>query len=379
LPILHPDPPRIPTHLGSARAVLASLRGLPPEAHLFVRLGIPDGDGPGERDLDFLVLHPELGLVIVQAEADQPGPEADAEAAAALGAALGAGLTRTQYRLLNFLKQAGLPAPPITRVQALPALPLKPGQALGPELPAWRILTRDKLRQPFPALREAVSGGRPWASWRALDRAAHGDLAPEPFQALVALLASRLLPQPAPAELAAEGGARDPGTGRLLDHLAHNFSQGRYRVQGAPGSGKSLLGRKVARLWAAEGRSVLLLASERSRADAAGAALEELVRNGQAVASTYPDLGRELLEDRRTPGQDLAGAEQAATLGRAVAACRTRWDALVLDDAQELGPEWAGPLLGLLRDPQRDPVLVLEDPAGGASAMPGQPWRLDLE
>jgi hypothetical protein len=380
LPILHPDPPRIPPHRTSAREVLASFRGLPPEAHLFVHLGIPSGPGAAAEELDFLVVHPELGLVIVQVP--DPGEEPPGEPGIEPWPQ-GPALAHSHYLLQDFLKKAGAPElPPITRVIALPALPLKPGQALGPDLPAWRILTRDKLRQPLAALREAVAGGRPWTSWRALDQGAHPPLAAEPFRLLLELLTPVLLPQPPLAELmAAEGAVPDPEAQLLLDHLADNFSQGRYRLRGAPGSGKSLLGRKVARLWAAEGRQVLVLTPGRALALATRTALADLVEGHQAAAATCEELALALLEDARALRPDLDPAGLPAALARALPALRQRWDALVLDEAQELAPAWIAPLLGLLRDPDRDPVLVLEDPARSAApgqALPGQRWRLEL-
>lgn len=451
MPILHPDPPRIPTPLAAAREVLAALRGLPEEAHLFVRARVPEREGAA-CDLDFLVLHPELGVVIVvvgapEAEASapeappqapEPAPEAVPEAApeaatdavleaaseavpeaapeavleaaseimpdaapeppvppapavapaeaapaavpgADAAVALAQELTRAQYQLQNLLKQAGAPVPRITRVLALPGLPLKPGQSLGPELPAWRILTRDKLRRPFAALGEAVAGGRPWTNWRSLDRASHPTLGPEPFQALLGQLVPLLLPQLALEELlAGDGGGRDAEAQPPLDHLAHNFSQGRYRVRGAAGSGKSLLGRKVARLWAAEGRSVLLLVAGAGQAAIAAGALEPLVQQGQVVVRTFRDLALDLLDEARISAP--AGADLAAALAAAVPAYRSRWTALVLDDAQDLDPGWAAPLFGLLQAPDADPFLVLEAPVPGRASrtLAGQLWQLDL-
>jgi hypothetical protein len=350
--------------------VLASLRGLPPEAHLFIRLELPECGG---EELDFLVLHPELGLVVVEVQEAraEPGLETPLEPQLEPSLERGSALARKQYQLQDYLKLTGK-VPPITRVLALPGLPVKPGQAMGPDLPAWRLVGQDKLRQPLQALREAVAGGRPWASWRGLDRDTHPDLTPDQVLALVERLTPLLLPLPALEELlAAEGGAQD-AMGTLFDHLAHNFSQGRYRVRGAAGSGKSLLGRKVVRLWAAEGRKVLVLASA-----AGGGMLEDLVQDRQALVATVRDLALGLLDGARALPPD--GADLAAALGRAIPAIRVRWDALVLDDVQALEPGWVEPLLALLRDPARDPVLALEGPAPGRSSdpMPGQLGRLD--
>ena len=42
MPILHPDPPRIPAERESELRVLNALRSLPPQAIVFVRLQILD-------------------------------------------------------------------------------------------------------------------------------------------------------------------------------------------------------------------------------------------------------------------------------------------------------------------------------------------------
>ena len=396
MPILHPDPPRIPPQLPSEREVLAALKTLPPEAHVFVRLAILDPDSNRDRELDFLVLHPELGIVIIEVKGHGVEPQGDHwlrrlpdGSQQRLEESPGEQLSRQQYLLLHFLKEAGLGfVPQITRVLALPFLPVRAGQALGSDLPACRILTREKLRQPFLALREAVSGGRPWEHWKALDQASHYHIHPDTFQELLRALAPILLPPPSLAELmAAEGSVQDLQAQALLDHLAHNFSQGRYHVCGAPGSGKSLLARKVARLWAAEGRKVLLVAFNKALTYATQNALDDLIQDKQAVVSTYHDLAVTLLEDAQalpafTSSQAFFNCDLPAALARSAPAIRERWDALVVDEAQDLEPAWLEQLLALLRDPANNPVLILEDPAQSLFRKPqhtlGQPWRLDL-
>ena len=396
MPILHPDPPRIPPHLFSEREVLAALKTLPPEAHVFVRLAILDPESNQDRELDFLVLHPELGIVIIEVKGHGVEPQGDhwvrlmADGSQErLQESPGEQLARQQYLLLHFLKSAGLSfVPQITRVLALPFLPVRAGQSLGTDLPACRILTREKLRQPFLALREAVSGGRPWEHWKALAQAGQYHIHRNTFQELLNALVPILLPPPSLAELMeAEGTLQDGQSQFLLDHLAHNFSQARYHVCGAPGSGKSLLGRKVARLWAAEGRKVLVVAFNKALTYATQNAMDDLIRSGQAVVSTYHDLAVTLLDDAQalpafTTSQAFFNTELPAALARSAPAIRQRWDALVVDEAQDLEPAWVEHLVALLRDPAGDPVLVLEDPAQSLFRQNrhslGQPWRLDL-
>ncbi len=400
MPILHPDPARIPPHLHSEQEVLNALRTLPPEAHVFVRLRLLDAETNLDRELDFLVIHPELGLVILEVKGRGVEPHGDrwirrdpAGREHTLDETPGEQLLAQQYALLRFLQTAGLGfVPQITRVLALPALALGPNQSLGPDLPASRILTREKLLRPFLALREAVSGGATWDTWRKSPEARHHEVRQEPMRNILNLMTPQLLPPPTLSELiAAEGRLQDLTARTLLDHLALNFSRGRFHVQGGPGSGKSLLARQVTRLWAAEGRRVLVLAFNRALTYATKMALDDLQGADRVLVSTYHDLAVNLLlEAGHLPVcEDQArffNEQIPEALGNLLntGACRSAgsWDALVVDEAQDLDPSWVRPLLRLLRDPERDPTLLLEDPAQSlyreAHHDLGQPWRLDL-
>jgi hypothetical protein len=400
MPILHPDPVRIPPHLHSEQEVLAALRTLPPDAHVFARLRILDAEANRDRELDFLVLHPDLGLVIVEVKGSGVEPQGDHwirrhpdGREVRLAETPGEQLQAQQYALRQFLREAGLASiPKITRVLALPALPLREDQRLGSDLPACRILTRHKLRNPFLALREAVTGGLPWEEWKALPKAKANQVSPGVLQEILeALLPQMLPPPPLPELLAAEGRLQDLTSATLLDHLAQNFSRGRYHLQGGPGSGKSLLGRQITRLWVAEGRRVLVVAFNRALTYATQCALDDLIRKDQVLVTTYHDLAVTLLREAgRLPvcehrptffNQQIPDA-MAALLGGVDYHAELCWDALVVDEAQDLAPNWVRPLLNLLRHPEGDPVLLLEDPAQSiyreAHHDLGKPWRLDL-
>jgi type II secretory pathway predicted ATPase ExeA len=396
--ILHPDPPRLAPHLRSEGDVLRSLRMIP-GAHLFVRLAILDPETNHDRELDFLVLHPELGLVIVEVKGK--GVELrggrwirryDDGTEKPLDETPGEQLQAQQWALLRWL-QAETPGfiPQITRVLALPALALPEGQALGPDLPACRILTRAKLDHPLEALRAAVSGGADWAAWRTGRNAHLHEVRPDRMLELARALTPKLLP-PAPLAqiLEAEGRLQDEQSQILLDHLARNFAGGRFHVTGGPGSGKSLLARQTARLWAAEGRRVLVVAFNRALTYATQGALDDLIRENRAFVATYHDLAVTLLSgaERLPQGEgtpdffNRALPEALAALLADPQASFERWDALVVDEAQDLDPAWVQPLLRLLSRPDEDPVLLLEDPAQSlfrqAKHRLGQPWTLDL-
>lgn len=400
MPVLHPDPPRIPPHLFSEQEVLSAFRTLPPEAHVFVRLRLLDADTNRDRELDFLVIHPELGLVIVEVKGRGVEPCGDhwvrkdtQGQQQVLEESPGEQLLAQQYALLQFLQEAGLGfVPQITRVLALPALPLKPDQGLGPDLPSCRILTREKLRRPFLAIREAVAGGAPWETWRKTSEARNHEVWAAPMRKLLDLMAPQLaIPSTLAEVLDAEGRLQDLAAQTLMDHLALNFSRGRFHVQGGPGSGKSLLVRQVSRLWATEGRRVLVLAFNKALTYATQNALDDLLYADRALVSTYHDLAVNLL---REAGQLPLCEDQARFFNEQIPEALNKllssgdfrsagsWNALVVDEAQDLDPAWVRPLLALLRDPERDPVLLFEDSAQslyreGRHDL-GQPWRLDL-
>lgn len=396
MPHLHPDPPRIPPHLHSEAEVLGALRTLPPETHVFVRLCLLDPETNRDRELDFLVVHPELGLVIVEVKGSGVEPRGDHwirrnpdGLEETLEETPGEQLAGQQHLLQRILAQAGLAhVPRITRTLAVPFLALGADEALGADLPACRVLTREKLKSPFESLRKAVSGGRDWESWRRSERALPHSARPGLVQDLLEALLPKLKPPASLAELlAAEGRLQDEASHLLLEHLAQNLSRGRYLVTGAPGSGKSLLARMVARVWAAEGRKVQVVAFNRALIHATQNALDDLMAAQRVDVGTYHDLAVNLLRDAHCLPEcfdtaDFFNRQVPSALERLIPSLEPRWDALVVDEAQDLEPAWVKPLLGLLRRPGEDPVLLLEDPAQclyrKAHHELGQPWRLDL-
>ena len=194
--IFHPRQPRIPNHLRGQRKVLDAFRALPAETRVFVRVQLPDPEATGVLDLDLLVADHDLGLVIVNVLADgverREGhwvcrtADGDCERLAISPADA---LQAQQNALFKFLKGAGLPfVPRITQVLALPLFPLEPGRALGPNLPACRLLTEEKLRNPYISLRLAVTGGKPWNEWSATPTASQFGIGGETMERLAGAL-----------------------------------------------------------------------------------------------------------------------------------------------------------------------------------------------
>ncbi|WP_286355367.1 AAA family ATPase [Geothrix oryzae] len=168
---------------------------------------------------------------------------------------------------------------------------------------------------------------------------------------LEALSPQVMAPPPLAELLSSEGRLQDAMARQLLDHLASNFSRGRFHVSGGPGSGKSLLARQVARLWASEGRQVLLVAFNKALTYATQGMLDDLEKAGRANVFTYHDLAVTLLSAaERLPvceNESVFFNEQLPcdlnALLQTPEALPQRWDALVVDEAQDLDPEWVRP------------------------------------
>lgn len=196
MPIFYPSQPQIPAHLSGERKVLDAFGVLPTETRVFVRVQLPDPEATGTLDLDFLLLDPGLGLVIVQVLADGVEPRTGhwvrrnpAGVFETWAGSPANELLAQQNALFKFLKGAGFAfIPRITPVLAVPALALEPGRALGATLPACRVLTAEKLGNPYISLRLAVTAGKPWGEWSRTPVAAQCALGPEAMWRLVGAL-----------------------------------------------------------------------------------------------------------------------------------------------------------------------------------------------
>lgn len=384
----HPDPPRIPGNLHGERMVLGHLRSLPDEAHVLVRLSILDDKTNLDREIDFLVLHPELGLLLIEVKGGRLTQAAGRwhrlhkDELQPLNESPEDQMHAQQYALLAFLMKQGGFVPQVTRILALPHMKITGD--LAPDLPRSRVLDQEDLKSIGPSLRRAVAGTQSWEEFKASDRAKHHRISATVLSGLLtALLPAQMAPPSLPEILAEEGEAQDAQSAQLLDHLASNFAKGRFRVQGGPGSGKSWLGRKVTRLWAAEGRQVLSIAFNKALVYATQIALDEFP--DMDIATCHDFMKTRMDELHVEVPFTTAGAFFETDLPAAFAAhvgkLPKRWDALVVDEAQDLDPAWVDALRRALRDPDHDPILMLEDPAQNiyrtVAHTLGVPWRLD--
>ncbi len=140
----------------------------------------------------------------------------------------------------------------------------------------------------------------------------------------------------------------------------------RYEVAGGPGTGKTWLAMEQARRWAADGRRVALVCYSRGLATWMARRVQGWsppIRD-RVVARTFHALGVEWgLRITDGGGADYWERElPAAMVGLASGlAADQRFDALVVDEAQDFPASWWQPLLAALDDPAAARIAVFTD------------------
>jgi hypothetical protein len=150
---------------------------------------------------------------------------------------------------------------------------------------------------------------------------------------------------------------------RVLDMLSR---QPRVAIAGCAGSGKTFLAAEKARRLAAQGFRVLLLVFN--------VLLAEHLRRGlsdvpEITVRAFYGLCREVAEaagleipDAPEPGEESAYYEGlAAAFAEHADVMAGRFDALIVDEGQDVSADWWLPLQILLVDPDRSPLYVFYD------------------
>jgi hypothetical protein len=173
------------------------------------------------------------------------------------------------------------------------------------------------------------------------------------MQALDELLARPLeITSPLAADVAADE-ARIALSATQFGALDLLSAQRRALVLGVAGSGKTLLAAEKARRLAAQGFKVLLTCFNRPLAEHLAATIGQLegvtVRTFHGLAE---ELGREARLIGPNPAHDTAYFDELPNvLDQALRALpERRFDAIVVDEGQDLDAVWWLPLLDLLRD-----------------------------
>lgn len=212
---------------------------------------------------------------------------------------------------------------------------------------------------------------------------------------LVALFARAATTRPLlSARIADEDAERLTLTQRQASILDVLRRQRRVMIAGGAGTGKTLIAREKATRLAAEGLRTLLVCYNRGLADhlrEQSASIEGLdVATFHQVchrwiARAKEKLGRDLLLDARNalPGADEFHQQMPLALANAVDALGPRYDAIVVDEAQDFGDEYWLPLEMMLTKPDESMLYVFLDEnqdiyrRSSNIPVPGEPMVLD--
>ena len=150
---------------------------------------------------------------------------------------------------------------------------------------------------------------------------------------------------------------------RQLDLLSFIRRHPRVEITGGAGTGKTMLAKEVARRLAAEGRHVAWICFNRPLRDRVAT---ELASFDAVEVMTFHQLCRSLAHEANVSLPDTSSPDYFARLPYALLEALDvlpgrRFDALVVDEAQDLNDDWWDLSLLCLSDPKTDPVFSFRD------------------
>jgi hypothetical protein len=232
--------------------------------------------------------------------------------------------------------------------------------SMTPDGPREIVIDHDDLDRVGDRVREIFD----WWSASGDASADGGPPGPAGMQALHELVARDLvIDSPLAAGVSADE-ARIALSSQQFGALDLLSTQRRALILGVAGSGKTLLAAEKARRLAAQGFEVLLTCFNRPLAEHLAATVGRLER---LTVSTFHGLAERLGQEAGIIGPDPAHDtayfdELPDVLDRALKVLPApRFDAIVVDEGQDLDSVWWLPLLDLLRDRERGIVYVFGD------------------
>ncbi|MGC4935952.1 NERD domain-containing protein [Gordonia sp. DT30] len=233
-----------------------------------------------------------------------------------------------------------------------------------PDCPRWKIIDRDQLDELVPLLRRVLLGKR--------QDLPH--IAAPAVEQLTAALSGCGLPQ---RDVVARSLENEAAADTLTEQQAVLLNAirllNRVEIRGGPGSGKTFLAAEQARRLTKAGQRVALICYSHGLASY----LARLVRGWKynerpAYVGEFHQLGVKW-GAAAGPDESIISAEaqrfwehelpnQMAELAEALEPGH-RFDAIVIDEAQDFADEWWQPMLACLRDPDDSGVYVFSDEA----------------
>ncbi|MGH2379783.1 MAG: AAA family ATPase, partial [Candidatus Limnocylindria bacterium] len=326
------------------------------------------GDEPADAEADLVVAHPDLGVMVVEVKGGRVSrigglwDSVDRNGQANRIKDPFAQVTREMHGLRRKCEE--LPAWPAHRVRFARAVCLPDSaydRSMTPDGPREIVIDHKDMARAGDRVREIFD----WWS-RSGDAAAEGG-APGAIgiKALHELLGRDLvIESPLAAGVAAAEDRIVTLTERQFAILDTLHGHRRAVILGVAGSGKTLIAAEKARRLAAEGFEVLLTCFNRPLSEYLA---QTVGRLGRITVSTFHRLSERLGQEAGLVGPDPAHDTAyfdglPDVLDRALSALpEHRYDAIVVDEGQDLDAVWWLPLLDLLRDRERGIVYVFGD------------------
>ncbi len=368
-PILPEDTPN------SEVKVFRSLRRLGPAWRVFhsVTWQSLRGRRPGDGEADFVVLHPDHGLVIIEVKGGaievldgewfSTGRSGRFSIKNPFEQAVA-----SKHALRRFIENLDPPLPrvPVGHVVAFPDCSL--GSGIGTYGPRELIFDKSDLLEPETALARALG------HWQ---QSAH--LTSDSVSRLTTLLAPSAVVRPRlKGDLDTLEAELIELTDQQIRAMRHIRRQRRAAVFGGPGTGKTILALERARTLAADGFGTLLTcfnaplgrSLERTTADLAG-----------VTAGTFHSLCFKLASKAglnvppdRSPDWWALGAPELLT--QAAGRLGRTFDAIVVDEGQDFPDSWLMALAMLLSEPDDGPFYVFAD---DQQALFQPDWELGMD
>ena len=348
----------------SERKVFAALeRHLPRDWTVFHsrRIVLPrQGGGSVESELDFLVIDPSRGILGLEVKG---GVEIGRDEEGWYSGTIprhrikspGAQAQRAMHTLQEYLRTTGAAVPAFGWGVVFPDA--ESPDALGPELPSRLVIDASSMQWADKAVDAvfdaAIGAGTP--------------LSPAAVAQLVQMLGPRVSLAPSlSATVSEEGAVLVRLTQEQFDILELLAAFPRVGVSGGAGTGKTLVAMERARRLAAEGRRVLLLCYNR------GLAAYLKPRADGFTASTFHSLCDALSKSAGVPWPAAPEGPDAQVFWREQAPALLlqaldrlpdeRYDAVIVDEAQDFHEYWWIAVEKLLRRPAEDMLWVFFDP-----------------
>lgn len=369
--------------------------------HSVAWISRPGGSGPREGETDILILHPTHGLLVVEVKGgrvsldyrDRAWSSTDRDGVVHDIRNPFDQARRGKFAILEKIKESrtwkklGIGRFPLGYAVFLPDVG-NADRLRGPDAPGEIIGDRGDLGTLNSWVDQAF---RYWAGEEEPAR----PIGKNGVDALVALFARAATTRPLlSARIAEEDAARLTLTERQASILDVLRRQRRVMIAGGAGTGKTLIAREKATRLAAEGMRTWLLCYNRGLADhlreqCTGIEGLDVATFHQVchrwIARAKERLGRDLLSDARNalPGGDEFHHQMPLALANAVDALGPRYDAIVVDEAQDFGDEYWLPLEMMLTKPDDSMLYVFLDEnqdiyrRSSNIPVPGEPMVLD--